>query len=84
MKDTRSEKETVMRGLMKELAVFTQAVESRHEYRETMLGSGRDGSQQMVAIHARNTRDSSIKTRVYCSGEDHGVLVCFHPVSAGF
>lgn len=37
MKDTPSERETVVRGLMKELAVFTQAVESRHEHRETMI-----------------------------------------------
>ena len=42
MKDTESERETVVRGLMKELAVFTQAVESRHEHRETMMdGLGR-------------------------------------------
>lgn len=37
MKDTWSERETVVRGLMKELAVFTQAVESRHEHRGTMI-----------------------------------------------
>lgn len=50
MKDTRSERETVVRGLMKELAVFTQAVESRHEDRETMIeGLGRmESSKQLV------------------------------------
>lgn len=37
MKDTQSERETVVRGLMKELAVFTQAVESRHGDRESMI-----------------------------------------------
>lgn len=37
MKATRSERETVVSGLMKELTVFTQAVESRHKYRETMV-----------------------------------------------
>lgn len=50
MKDTRSERETVVRGLMKELAVFTQAVESRHEDRQTMIeGLGRmESSKQLV------------------------------------
>lgn len=37
MKDTRREGETVVRGLMKESAVFTQAVERRHGDRETMI-----------------------------------------------
>jgi len=44
MKDVRSERETAVRGLMKELAVFTYFVESRHELRETMRGGPeRDG-----------------------------------------
>lgn len=34
MKDMQSERETVVRGLMKELAVFTQAVESRHDKKQ--------------------------------------------------
>lgn len=34
MKDTQSERETVVRGLMKELAVFTQIVESRHDEKQ--------------------------------------------------
>lgn len=37
MKDTQSERGTVVRGLMKELAVFIQAVESRCKHRETMI-----------------------------------------------
>lgn len=40
MKEMQSKRETVVRGLMKELAVFTQAVESRHEHRETKMGRG--------------------------------------------
>lgn len=37
MKDMQSERDTVVRGLMRELAVFTQAVESRHKHRDTMI-----------------------------------------------
>lgn len=37
MKDTQSERETVVRELMRELAVFTQAVESRHKHIDTMI-----------------------------------------------
>lgn len=57
MKDARSEKETVMRGLMKELAVFTQAVESRHKYRGAIERVDGWSSANGSHTNARNTRN---------------------------
>lgn len=53
MKDMQSERDTVVRGLMRELAVFTQAVESRHKHRETMIeGVGRMAtSEKLVPLN---------------------------------
>ena len=44
MKDMQGEKEIAVRELMRELAVFTQAVESRHKHIDTML----DGVERMA------------------------------------
>lgn len=53
MKDTQSERGAVVRGLMKELAVFTQAVESRLEDRETLMEGLRrmDGAANSWSLH---------------------------------
>lgn len=48
VKDTQTGRETVVRGLMKELAVFIQAVESRRGGRETTIeGLAEDGEQKI-------------------------------------
>lgn len=46
MKDARGEGETAVRGLMKEPAVFTRAVERRHGDRETMI----EGPERIVRV----------------------------------
>ena len=60
MKDTQSERGTVVRGLMRELAVFTQAVESRHKHRDRMNeGVGGMANSKLVYLYI-NTPNSQI------------------------
>lgn len=69
MKDTPSERETAVRGLMRELAVFTQAVESRHKHRDTMIeGVGRMARSKLVPTHEYCKFPNNGPTYFDCTG----------------